>query len=331
MAEQIKRWHEECLDRASAEYVATEVCLAADVDTALAAKDARIVELEQKIIGLEDAFASNLDYRAMYRQLRAQLASQQTEPCEVGKRIENAIVYGTSHPEMYATPSEDGGEVPVEYQQLSRYGNWDRIEKDVFDLGLIGATPDRFRALYATPVQHSRIVAAKDAEIARLLDDRKKDAVLIHELRAQPARQVGGDERESWFHCPHCGTHEVSLERTCHNSSCLEYAYAKTVHEGWKARAALAPAAVAVDSSAPLVNALEQVRTMVGNDEYADDVIGFINRSIYNHANLNRRAIPEGLIEASRRAADILGSQGFAAWDQLAAELRALLGKEGGV
>ncbi|WAG77026.1 hypothetical protein LMK08_16755 [Metapseudomonas furukawaii] len=41
------------------------------------------------------------------------------------------------------------------------------------------------------------------------------------------------------------------------------------------------------DDRASLVNALEQVRTMVGNDEYADDVIGFINRTIYNHARLN--------------------------------------------
>ncbi len=66
----------------------------------------------------------------------------------------------------------------------------------------------------------------------------------VNMLLGRLARQVGGDERASWFSCPHCGTHEVSLERTCHNSSCLEYAYAKTVHEGWKDRAALAPAAV---------------------------------------------------------------------------------------
>lgn len=34
--------------------------------------------------------------------------------------------------------------------------------------------------------------------------------------------------------CPCCGTHEVSLERTCHNSSCEKYADAETIHEGWK-------------------------------------------------------------------------------------------------
>ncbi|MNR56050.1 hypothetical protein D3C85_1765450 [compost metagenome] len=51
---------------------------------------------------------------------------------------------------------------------------------------------------------------------------------------------------------------------------------------------------VVAEDGASLINALEQVRTMVGNDEYADDVIGFINRTIYNHARLNADPSAQG-------------------------------------
>jgi hypothetical protein len=50
----------------------------------------------------------------------------------------------------------------VEYQQLSRYGNWDRIDKATFDLGKLGQSPERFRALYTSP-------AKPDAELVELL------------------------------------------------------------------------------------------------------------------------------------------------------------------
>ncbi|MDT4864882.1 hypothetical protein FQZ97_996560 [compost metagenome] len=44
-------------------------------------------------------------------------------------------------------------------------------------------------------------------------------------------------------------------------------------------------------------------------------------------------ALPAGCVvverEAIRRAADILGSQGFSAWDELAADLRGLLAQQG--
>jgi hypothetical protein len=54
----------------------------------------------------------------------------------------------------------------VEHQQLSRFGYWDRIEKDVFDLGVLGHTPERFRALYTTP-------PSPDAELVALLRDER--------------------------------------------------------------------------------------------------------------------------------------------------------------
>jgi hypothetical protein len=43
--------------------------------------------------------------------------------------------------------------------------------------------------------------------------------------------------------CPHCGTHEVSMDRTCHNSACEAYARAETTYEGWKNRAAITSSA----------------------------------------------------------------------------------------
>ena len=45
---------------------------------------------------------------------------------------------------------------PVEYQQWSRYENWDRVDKAVFELGLLSSTPERFRALYAAPVSAAK-------------------------------------------------------------------------------------------------------------------------------------------------------------------------------
>jgi hypothetical protein len=47
-------------------------------------------------------------------------------------------------------PSQ-GGEAVAEYQQLSRYGNWDRIDKVAFDLGKLGSCPEKFRAIYTRP------------------------------------------------------------------------------------------------------------------------------------------------------------------------------------
>ena len=57
-----------------------------------------------------------------------------------------------------------GGEAVAEYQQLSRYNNWDRIDKAAFDLGKLGSCPERFRALYTHPADQ---VAEPDADLVR--------------------------------------------------------------------------------------------------------------------------------------------------------------------
>jgi Lar family restriction alleviation protein len=59
-----------------------------------------------------------------------------------------------------APQAEPASRDAAEYQQFSRYGNWERIEKAIFDLGLLGQSPERFRALYAHP-------PAPDAELVR--------------------------------------------------------------------------------------------------------------------------------------------------------------------
>lgn len=57
-------------------------------------------------------------------------------------------------------------------------------------------------------------------------------ADLISEIRPLLTERQAGSLGD--VHCPVCGTHEISLTRTCHNSACSEYAAETTVHEGWK-------------------------------------------------------------------------------------------------
>ena len=48
--------------------------------------------------------------------------------------------------------------------------------------------------------------------------------------------------------CPTCTLTDVSLERTCHNSSCAEYALPVTVYEGWPVPKPFSAAPSAPDS-----------------------------------------------------------------------------------
>ena len=87
----------------------------------------------------------------------------------------------------------------------------------------------------------NRIVAAKDAEIAKFKEAnrelaesnvRRRDKIveLTRKLDAQPARQAGGDERE--YHCDYAGCSQKAHPGT---SLCLK-------HHTPKARAAIAKA-----------------------------------------------------------------------------------------
>jgi hypothetical protein len=75
-------------------------------------------------------------------------------------------------------PSQ-GGEAVAEYQHLSRYGNWDRIDKVAFDLGKLGSCPEKFRALYTHPADQ----VADSVVVSRELLDRlfKADADFARE------------------------------------------------------------------------------------------------------------------------------------------------------
>jgi hypothetical protein len=75
---------------------------------------------------------------------------------------------------IHANSAEPVQGEAVEYQQLSRYGNWDRIDKAAFDLGNLGQTPERFRALYTSP-------AKPDAELVELLKDAAVAMSAAHE------------------------------------------------------------------------------------------------------------------------------------------------------
>lgn len=79
----------------------------------------------------------------------------------------------------------------------------------------------------------------QNAELQQALQDAKQrydelfaayhDACVDSAKAGTPAAANAGGQK-----CPHCGTNQVSLERTCHNSACSAYARAETVYEGWR-------------------------------------------------------------------------------------------------
>lgn len=230
------------------------------------------------------------------------------------------------HP-MAATPSEDGREVPevvaFRHQRSGDAATAETVRVMGFGLGSGGYT----EPLMAI-AQHSRIVAAKDAEIARLWDDRKKDAALIHELSARPARQVGGDEREA-----RALFEDMAL--IADDEKCIQIL-----------AAALAPAAVAVVMPEPFAWAEfdgeggYDLRLYEENETFHADYIAK-NGEKYRDwvwpllradevARLNRRAIPVEVLRLIcadwENGEDVTDYRANAIY-----ELSALLGKDGEV
>jgi hypothetical protein len=87
--------------------------------------------------------------------------------------------------------------VPVEYQQLSRYGNWDRIDKVAFDLGMLSTAPERFRPLYAAPVAKQVVMPERkkwdaSAGSAENMKSAAYNAALDAVARLNAADQEGG-------------------------------------------------------------------------------------------------------------------------------------------
>lgn len=265
-----------------------------------------------------------------------------------------------------ATPSEDGWEVPevVGYQSTSS--------------GLLYEEPCGLDAPdeLMTVAQHSRIVAAKDAEIARLstlveaghklaMDAACAEISALEaelaELRAQPARQVGGDELSELerlmgmlpllpWRAEKYNKDSATYSNALGGKPSFKPVYLEPMHLliaqdelGWpladfiaaaanalpgliaQARAALAPAAVAV--------VMPERKEYPSRATYPDSrefdaaclEVHVWNTLLDKVTRLNRRAIPVGLLESvlielesgmlcNPDPADI-------------AELRALLGK----
>lgn len=89
--------------------------------------------------------------------------------------------------------SVDSGE-PTEYQQLSRYGYWDRIDKAVFDLGMLGNCPEKFRALYTHPADQvaEGVVVARELRsvLAMILNALDRDAAEGKQVRREMAEEL---------------------------------------------------------------------------------------------------------------------------------------------
>jgi hypothetical protein len=96
-----------------------------------------------------------------------------------------------------------GGEAVAEYQQLSRYENWDRIDKVAFDLGKLGSCPEKFRALYTHPADQAADGVAVSRQLrsvlAMILNALDRDAVEGKQARGEMAEELrallnGGQE-----------------------------------------------------------------------------------------------------------------------------------------
>ena len=289
----------------------SDVVLAIDHDAALAAKDARIAELERALSLTSGA----------YRQC-------------VG--------------EVSDTPSEDGVEVPeVVGVRISSDGFGSYIADSAMGVGAL--YPGDVREPLMTVAQHSRIVAAKDAEIARLKElahetgttvsrllranNEKRDE--LNALKAQPARQVGGDEREQFeaWHRSKFATKYMTGDptRDMHNGK-YDDNYGPPEQqvrwECWQARAALAPAAVAVPEQweAKLARLHPNIEHGKWPAAWKKEAI---EQELMEFRRLNRRAIPVELLK--RVVLEVVGLEIASGLNAYATdELRALLGKDEG-
>lgn len=102
------------------------------------------------------------------------------------------------------------------------------------------ATPFAYRVIgKSTGIVHWW--TASDGEVTAVYPPEFYD---ITPLAIVPASEQPAQSAEAGSNkptCPHCGTTDVSFERTCHNSACGSYANAETIYEGWRVAAA-APA-----------------------------------------------------------------------------------------
>lgn len=303
-------------------------------------------------VGREDEHGNNWEF-PLWQKVHAALAGQlPAAEHPFAKRLREAGPQIAAEVDrmMAATPSEDGREVPevvaFRHQRSGDAATAETVRVMGFGLGSGGYT----EPLMAI-AQHSRIVAAKDAEIAEwklrcqynadtahdvaverdelraaLLKVSQDGDKLRAELQAQPARQVGGDEREA-FEAAMGESVYFSPEGFQHNSGVWVYIDYTTdvAWMAWRRRASLAPTAVVMPEHRETERLSERaVLQAIAWNEAIDEV-----------ARLNRNPIP---VELLKRAADQLEYHMCSGCKEetccmpdtrdVLNELRALLGKE---
>ena len=222
-------------------------------------------------VGREDEHGNNWEF-PLWQKVHAALAGQlPAAEHPFAKRLREAGPQIAAEVDrmMAATPSEDGPEMVDDDAFHDEFAAWWESDGQYVRAGGGGYERsfafEAWRHLIPKLAQHSRIVAAKDAEIARLreahddmcqkaafhaeredalradLDNKTYNAEAqdrtiramaaeLDQLRAKPARQVGGGERE--YHCDYAGCSQKAHPGT---SLCLK-------HHTPKARAAIAKA-----------------------------------------------------------------------------------------
>ena len=285
----------------------------------IAKRDARIAGLEQQVIGMRLDVITQVDAHAV---TRAELAACRVavENCEVFRaRIaelesqyqrdvcglnnegdpiggDPAGGYANDNARLRAELAAIKAQEPVEYQQLSRYENWDRVNKAVFELGLLSSAPERFRALYAAPVSEAkaqgvvmpepelaseinRLIGLWDAQVGwsgqcmeELLDHAAKAATFIARLNASLVQQASvPDERANFeseylkANYPRVHSGELSAPPIFGQTGKGEYEDddMQKCWVMWQSRAMLAaPAAPAAAADAGLVDMYRHLQTV---------------------------------------------------------------------
>lgn len=145
---------------------------------------------------------------------------QVTTPPAVGQTIHEHPVFGPLH---------DGGEGRLVMKNGCVVGSVDYAHGviQIMDVGNYEVvTPGRGGGTIVTDLSqvHEEAIRAK-----------------LIEMGWRPPESA--DAPPDWLHCKKCGTIEVALTQTCHNSACTEYAGERTVYEGWAQPPAPIPAA----------------------------------------------------------------------------------------
>lgn len=100
--------------------------------------------------------------------------------------------------------------------------------------------------------------------------------------------------------CSLCGTHEVSHEETCHNSSCSAYADPTTIYEGWKEVQELVSTDIVAEAQ---VIEDARVTQLLATLKRADGIISMLMPGAAKVFNLDIMELNEGMMEITQALA----------------------------